>query len=62
MEYNGNYTDADGIEYTVKSQGIKESYTNGFAQTVYKLEDGSTIYVSYGQDRIQILTPVKNGQ
>ena len=58
MEYNGKYTDADGIEYEVKSQDIKESYTNGFAQQVYKLEDGTTIYVSYHQDRIQVLTPI----
>lgn len=58
MEYNGDYTDPDnGVEYEVKSQGIKDSYTNGFAQQVYKLDDGTIVYVSYGQDRIQILTP-----
>lgn len=58
MEFNGKYTDADGIEYEVKSQGIKDSYTNGFLQQVYKLEDGTTIYVNYGQDRIQVMTPI----
>ena len=58
MEYNGKYTDTDGVEYEVKSQAIMDSYTNGFAQQVYKLEDGTTIYISYGQDRIQVLTPI----
>lgn len=62
MEFNGKYTDTDGIEYEVKSQGIKDSYTNGFAQQVYKLEDGTIIYVSYHQDRIQVMTPTKGEQ
>ena len=57
MEYNGDYT-KDGVKYEVQSLAIKDAYTNGFAQQVYELEDGTTIYVSYHQDRIQIQTPV----
>lgn len=60
MEYNGKYTDDNGVEYEVKSQGIEDSYTNRFAQTVYKLEDGTIIYISYGADRIQVFTPTNN--
>ena len=59
MNYNGKFYDAEsGTDYEVKSQDIKKSFTNGFAQTVYELEDGTIIYVSYHQDRIQVMTPI----
>ena len=58
MDYQGKYYDSEsGIDYDVKSQDIKKCFTNGFAQTVYELEDGTIIYVSYSQDRIQVMTP-----
>lgn len=35
---------------------ILKSYSNGFAQTVYELEDGSAIRVAYSQKELEIET------
>lgn len=34
---------------------ITESFTNGFAQQVYKLEDGTVLYLDYDRTRIEIV-------
>jgi len=39
-------------------QKIIKSFTNGFAQQVYELEDGTKLYINYSQDEIEIEHPV----
>lgn len=34
---------------------VKEVFTNGFAQTVYRLEDGTELFISYSQDEVEIV-------
>ena len=38
---------------------VKEAYTNGFAQRVLKLENGTEISISYGEDEVEIKEVVK---
>lgn len=37
----------------IEKYKIVESFTNGFAQKVFKLENGATVYINYGQDEIE---------
>lgn len=43
-------------------QKIIKSFTNGFAQQVYELEDGTKLYINYSQDEIEIERPAKELQ
>ena len=38
---------------------IKKYYTNGFAQTVYELENGAKLYISYNGDELRVEEKVK---
>ena len=39
---------------TITRYKVKESFTNGFAEKVLKLENGDEIYIGYKEDYIQI--------
>lgn len=39
----------------VQSYKVVRQWTNSFAQSCYELEDGSTIYIDYGGDRLDII-------
>lgn len=36
---------------------ITKVFINGFAETVYQLANGDTLYVSYHQDSVRIVHP-----
>ena len=38
---------------------IKKHYTNGFAQTVYELENGAKLYISYNGDELRVEEKIK---
>ncbi len=38
---------------------INEHYTNGFAQTVYELENGAKLYINYSGDEIRVEEKIK---
>lgn len=38
---------------------IKKYYTNGFAQTVYELENGAKLYISYNGDELRVEEKIK---
>ena len=40
---------------TTGSYEVKETYTNGFASTVYKLEDGTEIIINYDQTTVTVI-------
>lgn len=54
-EYN-----KDGRTYSVDVLAVEENFTNRFAQNVYKLEDGSTIYIDYDNEAVTIERPKFN--
>ena len=41
---------------------VVESFTNGFAQKFLKLEDGTQIFISYGEDEIEIVEGFNAGE
>lgn len=41
------------------TQKVKKSFTNAFAENVYELENGIKIYISYGNDIVNIEMPIK---
>ena len=41
---------------------ITESFTNGFAQKVLKLENGAQIFINYAEDEIEIVEGLKEGE
>lgn len=43
----------------VHNQEIVRTWTNGFAQTCYLLEDGTVLAVSYSQDSLQTIVGSK---
>lgn len=43
----------------IKTQKVIRNFTNYFAQNVYELEDGTTIYIDYSNDIVNIETPMK---
>ena len=38
---------------------INKHYTNGFAQTVYELENGAKLYISYNGDELRVEEKIK---
>lgn len=52
------YETDEGIIKVTKYE-VKESFTNGFAQRVLKLEDGRTIYINYSETEITVEEIVK---
>lgn len=38
---------------------IKKYYTNGFAQTVYELENGVKLFISYNGDELRVEEKIK---
>lgn len=38
---------------------IKKYYTNGFAQTVYELENGAKLYISYNGNELRVEEKIK---
>ena len=38
---------------------VKKSFTNSFAQKVLELENGTKIYINYGDDEVEIKEVVK---
>ena len=38
---------------------IEKYYTNGFAQTVYELENGAKLYISYNGDELRMEEKIK---
>ena len=38
---------------------IKKHYTNGFAQSVYELENGTKLYISYCGDELRVEEKIK---
>ena len=51
------FTKDDGKTYIVENLKINEDFTNRFAQQVYKLEDGSTIYIDYDRENLTLERP-----
>lgn len=51
------FTKDDGKTYIVENLKINEDFTNRFAQQVYKLEDGSTIYIDYDREALTLERP-----
>lgn len=43
----------------IKTQKVIRNFTNYFAQNVYELEDGTTIYIDYSNDIVNIETPME---
>ena len=43
--------------YVVENLAIKDDFTNRFAQQVYKLEDGTSIYIDYDRKNVTIERP-----
>lgn len=39
---------------------VKESHYNSFAENVLKLEDGTTLYINYGQTEVRVVKPINN--
>lgn len=44
----------------ITTQKVEKCFTNAFAQDVYILENGTRIYISYGNDIVSIETPMKD--
>lgn len=38
---------------------INKHYTNGFAQTVYELENGTKLFISYHGDELRVEEKIK---
>ena len=38
---------------------IKKYYTNGFAETVYELENGTKLFIGYNGDELRVEEKVK---
>lgn len=51
------FTKDDGKTYIVENLKINDDFTNRFAQQVYKLEDGSTIYIDYDREYLTLERP-----
>lgn len=47
-------TEYKNINIRVTDIKIKKHYTNGFAQTVYELENGAKLYISYNGDELRL--------
>lgn len=43
----------------IKTQKVIRNFTNYFAQNVYELEDGTTIYIDYSNRFVNIETPME---
>lgn len=50
----------NNVEKEVTELKITESFTNHFAENVLKLEDGTTLYISYGQTEVRVVKPINN--
>lgn len=50
---NGKIRAGENIETTTHK--VVANFTNGFAQNVYELEDGTLLFISYGNDEVQIV-------
>lgn len=52
------YETEEGI-IKISRYEVKESFTNGFAQRVLKLENGVKISISYNEDEVEIKEIIK---
>ena len=52
-------TEYKNINIRVTDIKIKKHYTNGFAQSVYELENGAKLYISYNGDELRVEEKIK---
>ena len=52
-------TEYKNINLRVTDIKIKKHYTNGFAQSVYELENGTKLYISYHGDELRVEEKIK---
>lgn len=43
----------------ITTQKVEKCFTNAFAQDVYILENGTRVYINYGNDFLTIETPME---
>ena len=52
-------TEYKNINIRVTDIKIKKHYTNGFAQSVYELENGTKLSISYSGDELRVEEKIK---
>lgn len=52
-------TEYKDINIRVTDIKINKHYTNGFAQSVYELENGAKLYISYNGDELRLEEKIK---
>ena len=52
-------TEYKNINLRVTDIKIKKHYTNGFAQSVYELENGTKLSISYSGDELRVEEKIK---